>query len=197
MITMDLICMIDISGSMTGHKIGAVNDAMENLKDALIDYSSSYEAVSVSAMLFSKTASWMYDEELPIEDFEWIEPECNGMTSLGKACLLLSDKLKSEDKIYDILLLSDGCPTDDYDEGIETLDSLSLFLNSRRFAIAIGEDADIPSLTRFTADAQKVFKVSDLNDLINVMTSALQIKQSQQSVEPIKTITSSESGEWD
>lgn len=194
---MNLILMIDVSGSMNGHKIGAVNDAMENLKDALIDYSSSNESVSGSVMLFSKTAYWMHDKELSIEDFDWIAPESTGMTSLGKACLLLSDKLKSEDKIYDILLLSDGCPTDDYDEGIETLDSLSVFLNSRRFAIAIGEDADIPSMVRFTSDAQKVFKVSDLNDLINVMTSALQINQSQQTVEPIKIITNPESDEWD
>lgn len=194
---MNLILMIDISGSMTGHKIGAVNDAMENLIDALKNYSASSESVSLSVMLFSKNVSWMGNSDVAIEDFEWVEPECTGMTSLGKACLSLSDKLKSEDKIYDILVLSDGCPTDDYDEGIEVLDSLTSFQNSRRFAIAIGDDADIPSLVRFTADAQKVYKVSDLNDLINVMTSALQIDQSQQAADPIKTIAKPESDEWD
>lgn len=194
---MNLILMIDISGSMTGHKIGAVNDAMENLIDALKNYSASSESVSLSVMLFSKNVSWMGNSDVAIEDFEWVEPECTGMTSLGKACLSLSDKLKSEDKIYDILVLSDGCPTDDYDEGIEALDSLTSFQNSRRFAIAIGDDADIPSLVRFTADAQKVYKVSDLNDLINVMTSALQIDQSQQAADPIKTIAKPESDEWD
>lgn len=194
---MNIILMIDISGSMTGHKIGAVNDAMENLIDALKNYSASSESVSLSVMLFSKNVSWMSNSDVAIEDFEWVEPECTGMTSLGKACLSLSDKLKSEDKIYDILVLSDGCPTDDYDEGIETLDSLTSFQNSHRFAIAIGDDADIPSLVRFTADAQKVYKVSDLNDLINVMTSALQIDQSQQTSDPIKTIANPESDEWD
>ena len=194
---MNLILMIDISGSMTGHKIGAVNDAMENLIDALKNYSASSESVSLSVMLFSKNVSWMNDSDVAVENFEWIEPECTGMTSLGKACLLLSDKLQSEDKTYDILVLSDGCPTDDYDEGIEALDSLTSFQNSRRFAIAIGDDADIPSLVRFTADAQKFYKVSDLNDLINVMTSALQIDQSQQTSDPIKTIAKPESDEWD
>lgn len=167
--------MIDISGSMTGHKIGAVNDAMENLIDALLDYSSSTERVAVSVLLFSKTASWMYERSKLIEEFEWIEPVCTGMTSLGKACLLLSDELKSDDATYEILLLSDGCPTDDYDEGIEALNSLASFRNSRRFAIAIGEDADILSLERFTADNKKVYKVADLNDLIDAMTSVLKI----------------------
>lgn len=189
--------MIDISGSMTGHKIGAVNDAMENLIDALREYSASSEMVFLSVILFSKNASIMYDKDLAIEDFEWIEPECTGMTSLGKACLLLSDKLKSNDKTYDILLLSDGCPTDDYDEGIEVLDSLTLFQNSRRFAIAIGDDADITALVRFTADKQRVYKVSDLNDLIYVMTSAFQIDQGQLSTETIKPYTNHENDEWD
>lgn len=95
------------------------------------------------------------------------------------------------------MVLYDGCPTDDYDEGIETLDSLTSFQNSRRFAIAIGDDADIPSLVRFTADAQKVYKVSDLNDLINVMTAALQINLSQPTADSIKTIAKAESDEWD
>ena len=194
---MNLILMIDISGSMTGHKIGAVNDAMENLIDALKNYAASSESVSLSVMLFYKNVSWMGDSDVAVDAFKWIEPECTGMTSLGKACLVLSDKLKSEDKTYDILVLSDGCPTDDYDEGIEALDSLASFQTSRRFAIAIGDDADIPSLVRFTGDVQKVYKVSDLNDLINVMTSALQIDQSQQMADPIKTIAKAENDEWD
>ena len=193
---MNLILMIDISGSMTGHKIGAVNDAMENLIDALKNYAASSESVSLSVMLFSKNVSWMGDSDVAVETFEWIEPECTGMTSLGKACLVLSDKLKSEDKTYDILVLSDGCPTDDYNEGIEALDSLASFQNSRRFAIAIGDDADIPSLVRFTGDVQKVYKVSDLNDLISAMTSALQIDYSQQT-DPISPIANSEGDEWD
>ncbi len=191
---MNLILMIDISGSMKGYKIGAVNDAMENLIDGLIDYSSSTESVFVSVILFSKNVSWMCEEDIAIEDFEWTEPECTGMTSLGKACSLLSDKLKSGDTIYDILLLSDGCPTDDYDEGIEALDSLVSFQNSRRFAIAIGEDADIPSLVRFTADSKKVYRVSDLNDLINVMTYIVRIN----GIDTYKPINNnSEDDDWE
>ncbi len=186
--------MVDISGSMAGYKIGAVNDTMENLIYALRDYSVSTESVTLSVMLFSRNVSWMYDMDTAIEDFEWVEPECTGMTSLGQACLLLSEKLKSHDKLYDILVLSDGCPTDDYDEGMEVLESLISFQNSRRFAVAIGEDADIPSLIRFTADKQRVYKVSDLNDLINVMTSILQIDQSPQIIKPIMN---HESDEWD
>lgn len=181
---MNLILLVDISGSMKGFKIGAVNDTMENLIEALRDYSSANaEKVKMSVLLFSKITHWMNHEELDIESFEWREPECTGMTSLGLACRELAKKLKTaEDELYNIVLLSDGCPTDDYDEGIATLDILPTFVNSHRYAIAIGDNADIPSLIRFTADSDKVFSVSDLNNLLTILTSVLQVTQPQQPV---------------
>lgn len=190
--------MIDVSGSMRGYKIGAVNDAMENLIDALSDYEVSNGTVWINVLLFSKNVEWMSDETKDIDSFEWTDPECTGMTSLGQACLILADRLKEEsEKDFNILILSDGCPTDDFDEGIETLDTITSFQNARRFAIAIGEDADIPSLTRFTADSDKVYRVSDLNNLLSVMLSALQIEEKPKS-EPLTTPknTSSEEDEW-
>lgn len=194
---MKLILLIDVSGSMKGHKIGAVDDAIDNLTEELRDYSSSHEGVSISILLFSKTAMWM-QEDMDIEEFDWNRPECNGMTSLGAACKALHDKLdKNPSFEYRIILMSDGCPTDDYDEGIEILDRSKSFTDSIRYAIAIGEDADIPSLVRFTADKDKVLKVSDLSDLTSLLTQAIELPIESTPVHIDQPSSMEESDEWD
>ena len=64
---MDVILMIDSSGSMRGHKIAAVNDALENLIDSLIEFSNTRESVIIAVELFSKDVRWLCD----VEEDEW------------------------------------------------------------------------------------------------------------------------------
>lgn len=121
--------MIDISGSMNGHKIAAVTDALENVKETLSDYSYDSGTVRICVQLFSRDVRWFQEQPTPIEDFQWEEPFCTGMTSLGIACTSLSEFLKNNslaDEIK-IILISDGCPTDDYDEGLSNLMELNIF----------------------------------------------------------------------
>lgn len=170
---MQLILMIDTSGSMQGQKIGAVNDAMENLIADLSAYSGNGDEVFIAVEFFSRNVKWMDDNFIWINSFEWKEPICTGMTSLGKACLSLAEFIKSmKDNEVRIVLLSDGCPTDDYDEGISMLETIHGFIFSNRYAIAIGNDADIPSLVKFTADQDKVFQVTDLDNLLAAIKMA-------------------------
>lgn len=193
---MRLIFVIDISGSMKGHKIGAVDDAMDNLMAELYDFAASKEPVYISILLFSKTVVWMQKEDIAVEHFVWNKPECNGMTSLGAACIALCCKLESNpSENYKIILMSDGCPTDDYDEGIEALYNIKSFTDSTRYAIAIGEDADIPSLTRFTADPDKVLKVSDLTDLVAMLTQVVGLPITT-TVHVDPPVSSDETDEW-
>lgn len=170
---MHLILMIDTSGSMQGQKIGSVNDAMENLIADLSAYSGNGDEVFIAVEFFSRNVKWMDDNFIWINSFEWKEPICTGMTSLGKACLSLAEFINSmKDKEVRIVLLSDGCPTDDYDEGISMLETIPRFISSNRYAIAIGNDADMPSLVKFTADQDKVFQVTDLDNLLAAIKMA-------------------------
>lgn len=167
--------MIDISGSMNGHKIAAVTDALENVKETLSDYSYDHESVRICVQLFSRDVRWNQEHPTPIEDFQWEEPFCTGMTSLGKACTSLSEFLmdKSLSDTLKIILISDGCPTDDYDEGLSNLSELSIFNTSERFAIGLGEEADIASLVKFTGDPDKVYSVTDLDRLLDCITMTI------------------------
>lgn len=192
--------MIDISGSMNGHKIAAVTDALENVKETLSDYSYDHGTVRICVQLFSRDVRWFQGQPTPIQDFHWEEPFCTGMTALGMACTSLSEFLKNNalaDEIK-IILISDGCPTDDYDEGLSNLMELNIFHTSDRFAIGLGEDADISSLVKFTANPDKVYSVTDLDKLLDCVTLAVvDTSEPLRPTPPASGTTNVESDEWE
>lgn len=172
---MDIFIMIDISGSMIGHKISAVTDALDNMKEALVDYSYDNGPVRICTELFSREVQWSPEHLVSIDKFQWEEPICTGMTSLGKACSSLANVLQNticSDSIK-IILISDGCPTDDYDEGLRDLHNLMIFKDSDRYAIGLGEDADVAALSDFTDDANKVYRITELDKLLDCLTNAV------------------------
>ena len=177
--TMTLFFLIDTSGSMSGNKIGAVNDAIVNVLPMLEDISSSNPdaEIKVAAMEFSNGTKWLYNEPKSVEDFKWIDVQAGGLTSLGEACLELNSKLsrsgymKSASGSYApaIILLSDGGPTDNFDGGLQTIQGNNWFKNAIRIAIAIGDDADLDVLARFTGNSEAVIKVQNIDALTQII----------------------------
>lgn len=177
--TMTLFFLIDTSGSMSGNKIGAVNDAIVNVIPMMEDISSSNPdaEIKVAALEFSNGTKWLYNEPKSVEDFKWIDVQAGGLTSLGEACLELSSKLsrsgymKSASGSYApaIILLSDGGPTDNFDGGLQTLQGNNWFKNAIRIAIAIGDDADLDVLARFTGNSEAVIKVQNIDALKQII----------------------------
>ena len=177
--TMTLFFLIDTSGSMSGNKIGAVNDAIVNVLPMLEDISSSNPdaEIKVAPMEFSNGTKWLYNEPKSVEDFKWIDVQAGGLTSLGEACLELNSKLsrsgymKSASGSYApaIILLSDGGPTDNFDGGLQTIQGNNWFKNAIRIAIAIGDDADLDVLARFTGNSEAVIKVQNIDALKQII----------------------------
>ena len=177
--TMTLFFLIDTSGSMSGNKIGAVNDAIVNVLPMLEDISSSNPdaEIKVAALEFSNGTKWLYNEPKSVEDFKWIDVQAGGLTSLGEACLELNSKLsrsgymKSASGSYApaIILLSDGGPTDNFDGGLQTIQGNNWFKNAIRIAIAIGDDADLDVLARFTGNSEAVIKVQNIDALKHII----------------------------
>ena len=170
-----LYFLIDTSGSMDGAKICSVNDTMENIISELKLYSEN-ESVNINVLSFARKAKWMYKQACSIKDFQWNILTASGMTSLGNACKLLAkniEKNAGNDEIK-ILLISDGLPTDDFEDGINKLNAVLASIKSHRFAIAL-EGADIPTLTTFTGIKDNVFQLESLDDLMEIMLSTLHI----------------------
>lgn len=160
---------------MDGAKICSVNDTMENIISELKLYSEN-ESVNINVLSFARKAKWMYKQACSIKDFQWNILTASGMTSLGNACKLLAkniEKNAGNDEIK-ILLISDGLPTDDFEDGINKLNAVLASIKSHRFAIAL-EGADIPTLTTFTGIKDNVFQLESLDDLMEIMLSTLHI----------------------
>ncbi len=177
--TMTLFFLIDTSGSMIGNKIGAVNDAVVNVLPMLDEISASNPdaEIKVAALEFSSGTRWLYDEPKLAGDFVWQDVTASGLTSLGAACLELNAKLSRNGFMQAasgsfapaIILLSDGGPTDDFENGLAKLKGNNWFKAAIKIAIAIGDDADQEVLTKFTGTNEAVFTVHNIDALKQII----------------------------
>ena len=160
---MNIIFMIDTSGSMKGEKIESVKDSISNILPMLED--SGNDDIKLAIQFFSRDIKWPYDDKLiKIEDYNGINPNCSGMTSMGAAFISLTEFLnKIEEGDTYILLITDGAPTDDYEEGLYKLYQLEKFREAEKFALPIGDDVDINVIKEFTGSADNIYRVHNLD----------------------------------
>ena len=150
--TMVLFFMVDTSGSMSGDKIGSVNDAIRETVPDLQDLSDSNPdaAIKVAVLQFDTDARWLYPQPIESADFRWNDLQVGGLTSFGYALANLNEKLSKSQFLQEaagsfapvIILLSDGGPTDNYREDLEKIKKNNWFKHAIKIAIAIGNDAD-------------------------------------------------------
>jgi uncharacterized protein YegL len=177
--TMTLFFLIDTSGSMIGNKIGAVNDAVVNVLPMLNEISEGNPdaEIKVAALEFSSGTNWLYTEPKLASEFVWQDVQAGGLTSLGAACAELSSKLSRSGYMKSasgsfapaIILLSDGGPTDDFEDGLNKLQTNNWFKAAIKVAIAIGDDADKDVLTKFTGSSEAVFTVHNIDALKQII----------------------------
>lgn len=196
---MKLYILLDTSGSMEGAKIGALNDAMSNILVTLQEAAFDGKKLELAIMTIGKTVQWMYDSPRPVMDFGWKELKANGMTPLGSACIELDAALKTYtskgDKVG-IIILSDGCPTDDFESGIALLKQNSVFKESYRYALSLGENADFSSLRQFVINDEHVYNLATADSLFDGLNRAISDGISGRA-KPKATIKVVNDDEWD
>ena len=174
-----LFFMVDVSGSMSGEKIGTVNSTMYGMLPAIRDISmkNTDTLIKIAVLTFSSETRWMTQEDLKIPtdvmDFMWEDLNALGITVFGKACLELNNKLSHNEFMGDIpgscapviILLSDGEPVDEYYADLAGLQRNDWYRNATKAAIAIGNDVDFKVLEEFTGNRDNVVHVYDVNDL--------------------------------
>ena len=95
---MTLFFLIDTSTSMEGSKIGAVNDAVENVLPMISEISSENPdaEIRIAALEFSSGTRWLYDEPKPASDFVWQDAQADGRDGFEgseQGCLRAADAL--------------------------------------------------------------------------------------------------------
>ena len=153
--TLKIFWLIDVSGSMHGDKIAVINRAIKSVIPIIQDEADENPEIEtvVRAMKFGSGAKW-HTSEIKIKDFKWHDVDAGGVTDTGTAMKLLSQEL-SVDKMGlraippVVILMSDGCATDNYEGGLSMLLAERWSAKTVRIAIAIGDDADIDELSKF------------------------------------------------
>lgn len=171
---LNLVFVIDNSGSMEGEKIGAVNNAIRDVVSIMpeIQDDTSDANIKISALVFSDKAKWVFNEPKPVSEFKWKDIDVEGGTNLSDAYDKLASYLTKKSKggqmpdlggVAPILILmTDGMPTSyDWNKHLDTLKKKGWFKVALKYALAIGVDCDEARdvLIKFTNNPETVLKI--------------------------------------
>ena len=172
--------LIDTSGSMSGTKIEQVKTAIEEIKlqlsllnEELVDAD-----LNISILSFDSECKWLAKFKKPREIKS--DLAVGGITNMGCALselnqALTKGNLAAENNNYDlikcpvVIMLTDGCATDDFDASLEIIKTNRWFLQSYRLAFAIGEDADIECMVKFTGSEKNVLSINDVSVISEIL----------------------------
>ena len=200
---LDLIFIIDNSGSMAGEKLGAVNNAIRDVMSIMpeIQEDTSDVEIKISALQFSDNAKWVYPEPKGISDFKWKDLGPEGGTNLSDAYDHLEKWLSKRShggQMPDIggvapilLLMTDGMPTSsDWEDRLKSLQKKGWYRVALKYALSIGVDTDeaMDVLNKFTGNPETVLKVTTAEELRKVIkviaVTASKVKSSSSSKVP-------------
>lgn len=198
---LNVLFVIDNSGSMEGEKLGAVNNAIRDVMSIMpeIQEDTADATIKISALKFSDSAQWVYSEPKEVSEFKWKDLSSAGGTNLSLAYDELAKWLTKKTnggQMPDlggiapiIILMTDGLPTSyDWEKHLDTLKKKGWFKVALKYALAIGIDSDeaMDVLTKFTGNSETVLKVytaEALRKVINVIAvTASKVKSNSASV---------------
>ena len=198
---LNLLFVIDNSGSMEGEKIGAVNNAIRDVMSIMpeIQEDTSDAEIKISALTFSEDCKWVYTKPKSVNDFKWNDVSVEGGTDYSKAYDELAKFLCKKENggmMPDIggvapiiILMSDGMPTSpDWPNHLNLLKKKGWFNVALKYALAIQIDTKeaMDVLTAFTGNPETVLKVytaEALRKVIKVIAiTASKVKSSSSQV---------------
>jgi uncharacterized protein YegL len=168
-----VIVLADVSGSMAvDGKIQALNLALSQMISAFSEEQDFRAQIQIAVVTFGGKGAQLHTPLSPCTAVQWIEMSATGKTPLGDALRIATDMIEDRNAIPSrayrptVVLVSDGRPTDQWE------DSMGRFLISERsskavrLALAIGVDADQALLERFVANSDyRVFRADEARQI--------------------------------
>jgi uncharacterized protein YegL len=184
------IFVIDTSGSMTGERIASLNYAVRAAIPAMQEAAADNPEIDVlvRVLRFSDTVDWPVAAPLPVSSFVWNDMTAGGETNMGAAMRALATAMTAQSMPGRqlppvVVLMSDGLPTDDVEEGLAAFLAAEFGAKAVRIAIAIGSDADLGLLQQFIAQPTvKPLQANSAAALVNRIKWAASV--------PVKSVSS-------
>lgn len=152
-----VILMLDTSGSMEGEPLHELQGGLERFLRETGDDETASMSVELEIITFGDKAK-ILSSFAPIADIADEAPtlEAAGTTPLGAALDLADSELKARRRLYKqkgiasykpwIVLMTDGCPNDDYVSAAASMRKLGEEGKLQYIGIGIGENADFDTL---------------------------------------------------
>ncbi|NRT16989.1 uncharacterized protein YegL [Flavobacterium sp. 28A] len=148
--------LLDTSGSMSGGPIEAVKNGVQIMISSLRQNPQAIETAFLSVITFDTTAQQI----IPLTDlasFQMVDIKATGVTALGEALKLVSNKINTEvqkttteqkgDWKPLVFIMTDGIPTDDWQSGLNEFKKTKVAFT---VACAAGNGADTNILKQIT-----------------------------------------------
>lgn len=149
-----LVWILDLSDSMKAKgKINSLNMVIRETIPLIVDISQAYPSynLSIRALAFSTAARWIDQKFKNIQEYSWTDLEAGGKSDLGAAFNKIPDIWKDgnrdskDSNAYIFVLITDGCPTDDWYGPLQNLVSHPTFNGSYKIAITVPDmENEIP-----------------------------------------------------
>jgi len=173
-----VIILADVSGSMTEDgKIDVLNDSVAEMYRAFAGTDVGRGAIHTAVVTFGGDRAQVHQDLIPASEAQWTDMAASGHTPLGAAFELVNQMLADEAVVPvrafhpALVLVSDGMPTDEWEEPLERLLASPRGRAATRLAVGVGSgmtDQARAVLRRFigTPDVD-VFDARDVDRVVD------------------------------
>ena len=171
---MPVLILADVSGSMgQDGKIKVLNESATRMISSFAATNSTHGEITVGVITFGDNAALLHQPVVPATQLRWADLS-PGNTPMGQAFALAVSVLDDEQAVSEgayrpaIVLVSDGMPTDDWQEPLAKLTQSRRGSKAVRLAVAVGTDVGTAAhrvLEQFVSPGFRVFPAEEAERL--------------------------------
>lgn len=184
-----VVLLLDVSGSMGGAKIQNLNGSVADMLDTFRSTENSEIEIHVAIITFGAEVK-LHQALASAGDIKWHNLSASGGTPLGTAFKMAKAMIEDKDVMPSrayrptVVLVSDGMPTDDWEEPLHAFTSDGRSAKCDRMAMAIGADADEVVLGKFIEGTKNSLfyaeNAKQLRDFFKFVTMSVTIRTKSQ-----------------
>lgn len=184
-----VILLLDSSGSMSGEKIRNLNDAVRDMLEVFQDTENGETEIHVAIITFGAEVN-LCQALASAGGIVWRDLSAGGGTPTGTALqmakAMIEDQAVVPSRAYrpTVVLVSDGRPTDSWEDPLHAFINEGRSAKCDRMAMAIGADADEVALGKFVAGTTNPLfyaeNAKQLRDFFKFVTMSVTIRTKSQ-----------------